>query len=106
MYWRTNTYLLVEWAPLEYRTEGFRVRGVPGVAQAVAWFLRAVSNVGAQRANSSHTGWLLARRPLFFGPGQPIGISASFNNGTVEREPINDRGAQSRIGEGFRPAGE
>src|SRR6266496_2632840 len=36
------------------------VRGIPGMAQAAASFLLAVSNCGALRANSGHAGRVIA----------------------------------------------
>ena len=37
---------------------------------------------------------------------QAVGVGASFDDGAVEGEPVDDRGAEPRVGEGFGPAGE
>lgn len=38
--------------------------------------------------------------------GKAVGVGAGFDDGTVEGETVNDRGAEARIGEGLGPAGE
>lgn len=40
------------------------------------------------------------------GVGEPVGVRTSFDDGAVEGQPVHDRGAQARVGEGFGPAGE
>ena len=38
--------------------------------------------------------------------GEAVGVSSCFDDGAVESEAINDRGAKPRGGECLRPAGE
>jgi hypothetical protein len=38
--------------------------------------------------------------------GQSVGVCAGFDDGAVERQPVDDRGAKPRVGEGAGPAGE
>jgi hypothetical protein len=37
---------------------------------------------------------------------ESVGVCAGFDDGAVEGEPVDDRGAEARVGEGFCPAGE
>jgi hypothetical protein len=39
-------------------------------------------------------------------PGQAVGVGAGFDDGDVEREPVDDGGAEAQVGESFGPAGE
>ena len=37
---------------------------------------------------------------------EAVGVCAGFDDGAVEGEPVDDRGAEPRVGKGFGPAGE
>jgi hypothetical protein len=82
MYWRTNTYLLVEWTPLDTVPKASRSEEYQECAAGCMVPTRRFQR-WSTTSKLFHTGWLLARRPVFFGPGQPIEIRASFNNGTM-----------------------
>lgn len=43
-------------------------------------------------------GYLLVRVPCQ-AVGEAVGIGAGFDDGAVERQPVNDRGAEARVGE-------
>jgi hypothetical protein len=37
--------------------------------------------------------------------GESVGLGSGLDDGAAEGEPVNDRGAEPGVGEGFRPAG-
>lgn len=39
------------------------------------------------------------------GVGESVGVGPGLDDGSVERQPVDDRGAQSRVGERLRPSG-
>lgn len=41
---------------------------------------------------------------LSLGMGQPVGIGAGLDDGAAEGEPVDDRSAKARVGEGLGPA--
>jgi hypothetical protein len=41
---------------------------------------------------------------LCAGLGEAVGVGAGFNDGAVEGEPVDDRGAEPRVSEGLGPA--
>jgi hypothetical protein len=48
----------------------------------------------------------LTRQLLVFGVGKPVGVGSGFDDGSLEREPVNDRRAEAGVREGFGSAGE
>ena len=56
-------------------------------------------------------GWLAGRSPgrgglLCAGAGEPVGVGAGFEDVAAEGEPVDDRGAEPGVSEGFGPAAE
>lgn len=52
----------------------------------------------------SDGGWSF--RGLGLGGAEPVGVGAGFDEVGVEGEPVDDRGAEARVGEGGCPFGE
>ena len=40
------------------------------------------------------------------GLGEAVGVGAGLDDGAVEGEPVDDRGAEPGVGEGLGPAGD
>lgn len=43
---------------------------------------------------------------MLFAVGETVGVGAGFDDGAFEGEPVHDRCAKARVGEGLRPPGE
>jgi len=64
---------------------------------------RTTARENATRNSVPSAGCVLV---LLLGVGKAVGVGAGLDDGAAEGEPVHDRCAEPRVGEGLRPAGE
>src|SRR4029077_18491217 len=82
-----------------------QVAGVPGV-EADAGDLVVAAGLADQHDGTSVGGSGLAGLMAGSGGAQPVGAGTGLDDVRVEGEPVDDGGAQPRVGEGGRPFAE